>query len=122
MFPIDLNPSWWPQVQHAAAFFQAGAFAALKGDGAWDCDCLGLGKWCVDIYKYGVHISLRDKVFEAILQGQIWKKISMNPKLETPSLTNVILRIVKGDPIFINKKVLLSLYELIGFSFTNKSV
>ena len=80
------------QVQHAAAFFQAGAFAALKGDGAWEWL---LGKWCD-------------------FSGPIWKKI------ETPSLTNVILRIVKGDPMFINKKVLLSLYELIGFSVTNE--
>jgi len=62
------------QVQHAAAFFQAGAFAALKGDGAWDCDCLGLGKWFVGIYNYGVHMSLTDKVFEAILQGQFGRR------------------------------------------------
>ena len=27
---------WLLQVQHAAAFFQAGAFAALKGDGVFE--------------------------------------------------------------------------------------
>ena len=92
-------------------------------EGRW---CLGLwllGSWevvCWYLQTLGCISPLRDKVFEAILQGQFgrfrWVKIG-----DTKS-DQCDLRIVKGDPMFINKKVLLSLYELIGFSFTNKSV